>query len=64
MMIEVPRIRPTRAGLLLSAWVALRPTITVRPTPIIISAVDERASLRELVGCAKIYADFLMTFAG
>jgi succinyl-diaminopimelate desuccinylase len=27
-------------------------------------AVDERASLRELVGCAKIYADFLMTFAG
>jgi succinyl-diaminopimelate desuccinylase len=27
-------------------------------------AVDERASLRELLGCAKIYADLLTTFAG
>ncbi len=27
-------------------------------------AVDERASLRELIGCAKIYADLLTTFGG
>jgi succinyl-diaminopimelate desuccinylase len=40
------------------------PTVGYGPVGKDIHAVDERASVRELISTAKIYADLLTSFAG
>ena len=40
------------------------PTVGYGPGGQAFHAIDERASVRELVACAKVYADLLTTFEG